>query len=188
MKGAAASERDTFTFQASLAIPESQLFAWFEQAQAGERIVYCQGYFPLREDAAWKLAGAWQGEGLVHLVTEKRGGVTFWIAERRPSGRPVAVPEAGRAKADPLAKIQLAALLDLLRDAAVAGRRCPTKTEMARAVTGQITLRARNRVTYLRRRLEADGKIAVEAGTHKVPPVVTILTGRHAGKSTGRIV
>lgn len=185
------AQAESFSFRVSLAIPESQLFAWFEQAAPGERVIYCQGYVPLREDAAWKLAGAWAREGLVHLVTERDGAQTRWIAEKRGS-LPASSSEAvGRKnlprdpKAEPLLQTQMRALLALLRDAAAAGARCPTKTELALKVTGAKTLRARNRVTYLRRRLEAEGKIAVIAGSHKQAPVVTILArGKAHGMST----
>lgn len=177
-------ESETFRLQVSFAIPESQLFAWFEQAEPGERVVYCQGYVPLQEDAAWKLAGAWASEGLVHLITRKEGARTMWMAERRPIGT-APVRSVKRSASEDLVQVQLRALLVLLRDAAAAGLRCPTKTAMARAVTGQTDQRALNRVTYLRKRLEGEGKIAVVAGTHDRAPVVTILArGKGCGCST----
>lgn len=178
-----AAREDGFRFQISKAVPEHLLVAWLQQAAAGERIEYCEGYVPLREDAAWKLAGAWAREGLVHLVTEKDGARTRWIAEKRGGSRPVAaLPDPTAAK---IADLQAAKLLALLREAAAAGQRCPTKTAMALEVTGQDGERARNRVTYLRKRLEAEGKIAWEAGSHKAAPVVTILArGKGCGLST----
>ncbi|MGL5446570.1 MAG: hypothetical protein ACRDBL_04595 [Rhabdaerophilum sp.] len=186
--GALKQAAETFRFQVSHVIPESQLYAWFEQAEPGERVVYCQGYLPLRDDAAWKLAGAWASEGLVHLVTEREGTATRWIAERRPLGLVSGAGAARGAKrtaAEDLVQVQLRALLALLRDAAAAGRRCPTKTEQAEAVTGQTSLRARNRVTYLRKRLVAEGKISVVAGAQNRAPVVTILArGKGCGLST----
>lgn len=184
---ASGSAAETFRFQVSLAIPEVQLVAWFQQAQPGERVVYCHGYVPLRDDAAWKLAGAWGREGLVHLIVEKDGAQSRWIAERRGVvGGPATGPvKGGRSFGEDLAQVQLAALLDLLRDAAAKSARCPTKTVMAKAVTGQDGQRARNRVTYLRKRLEAEGKIEVIAGSHNQAPVVTILAkGKGCGKST----
>lgn len=180
-------QAELFRFQISRAVPEHLLQAWFAQAQAGERIVYCHGYLALREDAAWKLAGAFAREGLVHLVTERDGAQTKWIAEKRGSAPAPARPgkSADAVRAEPLVKLQLDALLGLLRDAAAKGARCPTKTEQARAVTGQDGIRARNRVTYLRKRLEAEGKIAVVAGAHNQAPVVTILArGKGCGLST----
>jgi hypothetical protein len=184
----ARQDTESFRFQISKALPEHLLIDWFAQAAPGERIEYCEGYVPLRDDAAWKLAGAWQREGLVNLVTEREGTRTRWIAEKRGSAASssAAVGRKERdPKAEPLLQTQMRALLDLLRAAAAAGARCPSKTEMAEQVTGATSLRARNRVTYLRRRLEAEGKIAVIAGSHKQAPVVTILArGKGCGKST----
>lgn len=182
-----AAKAEVFRFQISRAVPEHLLQAWFEQAQAGERIVYCHGYLALRDNPAWKLAGAFAREGLVDLVTERDGAQTKWIAEkRRTAPAPaLAAKHAAAVRAEPLVKLQLDALLGLLRDAAAKGARCPTKTEQARAVTGQEGIRARNRVTYLRKRLEAEGKITVVAGAHNQAPVVTILArGKGCGLST----
>jgi hypothetical protein len=179
-------EADTFRFQVSKALPLHLLVAWFEQAAPGDRIEYCSGYVELRDDAAWKLAGTWAREGLVHLVTERAGAVRHWIAERRGSCGPnSAVPDAKAAKVEHIAQIQMRELLKLLRDAAAAGLPCPSGTALAKAVTGQSDVRALKRVWYLRKRLVIEGKIAVAAGTHQRKPVVTILArGKGCGMST----
>jgi len=190
MQGAAVrQDTETFRFQISLAIPESQLFAWFEQAAPGERIVYCRGFVPLREDAAWKLAGAWQREGLVHLVTEKDGRETKWIAERRPTG--TAPERAGKRNArEDFARTQARVLLDLLRTAAERGEACPSRKVLAGSVCGVLPgdrrmPKARDRVGYLMRRLETEGRIAIRPGSATRAPVVTILArGRACGLST----
>lgn len=187
MRVSSAAKADSFRFQIALAIPESQLVAWYEQAAPGERVTYCHGYVPLRDDAAFKLAGALQRAGLVHLATEKDGTQTRWIAEKRGSATVsvAGIVPAKRSFGEDLAKIQLTALLDMLRAAAAAGARCPSITELAHKITGQHDQRARNRVIYLRKRLVTDGKITVDAGTHARAPVVTILArGKGCGCST----
>lgn len=200
MQGAQRQQQDsgeTFRFEASRALPQHLFLDWFNTAPPGDRIAYCEGYIALREDASWKLAGAWAREGLVHLVTEKDGSRNRWLAEKiggaslRPTGSlrgpDGSLLEAG--KANPtlgrIAEMQAEVLFKLLRDAALAGERCPTKTAMALAVTGLDDQRARNRVTYLRKRLEAEGRIAWAAGSHAQAPVVTILArGKGCGLST----
>jgi hypothetical protein len=190
-------ETDTFRFQVSKALPLHLLVAWFEQAEPGDRIEYCAGYVPLREDAAWKLAGSWAREGLVHLVTERaedRAGVlTHWIAERRPLGFVGDGPALGgkRTPGEDLKQVQLRALLGLLRDAAAARRVCPSLADLAVAVCGSRRnrpgemRRGCRRVGYLRDLLVAEGKIAVAAGTPARKPVVTILArGKGCGMST----
>lgn len=193
MQGAANKQAETFTFEISLVVPESQMQAWFDQAQPGEIVNYAEGFVCPRDAAAFKLAGAWGRAGLVDLIQRKDPDNlrrTIWQARRRASV-PSSVPDRGaagaakRSSAEQVAELQLVRLLDLFRNAAAAGDRCPTKTEMARSVTGQTSQRALNRVVYLRKRLVADGKISVAAGTHDRAPVVTILAkGRGFGKST----
>jgi hypothetical protein len=174
---------DTFRFEVSLAVPESQMVAWFEQARAGERIVYCRGFIALREDAAWKLAGAWAREGLVNLVTERDGAQMIWLAERSSAG-----PRAPRVKRDfreDLARTQQRALLAVLRRAADRGEACPSRSALAREVCGVVSRKGRDRVGYLLRRLVNEKRIAVAAGDATRAPVVTILAkGRGFGKST----
>lgn len=186
MQGAALRKdaTETFRFQVSMAPPESELVAWLESDV--REVVYCRGFVLLRDAPAVKLVQAWHREGLLTFKQHKTGGETLWIAEKRGvAARASSSAAVGRKNTEHLVQVQLRALLELLREAAAAGRRCPTKTDMAKAVTGQTSQRARNRVTYLRKRLEAEGKIAVAAGTHAQAPVVTILArGKGCGLST----
>lgn len=179
VSGSGSSE--TFSFRVSMTPPDSELVAWLRSDE--REVVYCRGYVLLRETPAVKLVQAWQREGLVTFKQRKSGAVTEWIAEK------IAGSSAPAAPANPtlgrIASMQAEALFKLLRDAALAGGRCPTKTAMAKAVTGLDDQRARNRVTYLRKRLEAEGRIAWAEGTHARAPVVTILArGKGCGLST----
>jgi hypothetical protein len=188
MQGAGLAPRDTFSVVISEAKTERDMFHWFETAEPGARIWYCRGAVPLRLSASWKLAGVWQAAGLVHLVTERKGNITTYFAEKRPIGT-APVLAVKRSFVEDLNQVQLDALLGLLRDAAAAGLPCPSGTALARAVTGQTDQRARNRVVHLRKRLVAEGKIAVAAGTHARKPVVTILArGKGCGMSTALTV
>lgn len=185
MQGVALKQSsETFRFQVSLAIPESQLVAWFEQAAHRDRIIYCHGYVPLREDAAWKLAGAWAREGLVHLVTEKDGGQTRWIAERSSAGPKAA--KAPRDRSDDVTTIQLRKLLDHLRGAADRGEAMPGYRWLARDLTGNAERKGRDRVAYLLKRLAEQGRITLTPapkGAQHGPTVTIAAKGRGFGKS-----
>jgi hypothetical protein len=190
MQGAqavAAGREDTFQFRISMSPPESELVAWLESGVP--EVVYCRGYVLLRDTPAVKLVQAWHRAGLVDFKQKKIGNVTEWIAERRAAAGSAPLPDAKAAKVEHIAQIQMRELLGLLRDAAAAGLPCPSGTALARAVTGQTDQRARNRVVHLRKRLVAEGKIAVAAGTHARKPVVTILArGKGCGMSTASTV
>ncbi len=85
-----------------------------------------------------------------------------------------------------LAGHQLIALHKALVTAAVAGEACPSGSALARLLTGQQTRRARDRVRWLMKRLEAEGRIALSPAPRgaRHGPKVTILTGKHKGKAT----
>lgn len=186
--GAAAGRTETFSFQITMVAEVSALVAWFEQAQAGERVSYAEGFVLPREAEAVKLAGAWAREGLVHLV-QARGerGRTIWLAERSSAG-----PKGPRPKRDfreDLTRTQMRRLLDELRGVADRGAPCPSRSALAVLVCGQASRKGRDRVGYLLRRLADEGRIAVEAGDATRAPVVTILArGRGYGKATAAAV
>lgn len=183
---------ETFSFQITMVAEESMLVAWLEQARAGERVAYAEGFVAPREAAAFKLVGAWAREGLVHLVTAKgERGRTIWQAERSSAGPKVARPK--RDFREDLTRTQMRGLMDELRRAADRGATCPSRSALAVAVCGArrsvpVELRkGRDRIGYLLRRLADEGKIAIEAGDAVRAPVVTILAkGRGCGKSTSR--
>lgn len=178
---------DTFSIRLASAVPASQLQAWYEQAQPGESAVYASGIDLPRECEGVKLVAAWERAGLVQLNQRRDDGERrrwqFLVIRRADPKAPGAKPK--RSAAEDIAQVQLRCLLDCLRAAADRDERCPSRSAMARAVTGQAHLKARNRVTYLLRRLSDAGKIAVVPGAPNRSPVVTILAkGRGFGKST----
>ncbi|MFO6447844.1 hypothetical protein ACLBKU_11920 [Erythrobacter sp. NE805] len=163
------------------------LTGWFDQAHAGDRIEYARGIDLPREEAGVLLVQRWIREGAVRPFFTRdpdNAAVSVWIVERvttapvQPQGQP------------DLADLQMKALLRALTGAAVQGEACPSRGKLAIEATGQRSERAKERVRWLMKRLEADGKIAVEPAPRGAQhgPVVTILTGRHAGKSTRRMV
>jgi hypothetical protein len=85
-----------------------------------------------------------------------------------------------------LAAQQLIGLHRALCEAAAAGLACPSRSALAKAVTGQENDRARERVRWLMKRLEAEGKIAITPAPRGAQhgPKVTILTGKNKGKAT----
>lgn len=177
-------DAETFSFQITMVAEVSALVAWFEQAEAGERVPYAEGFVFPREAEAAKLVGAWQREGLVHLV-QARGdrGRTQWFAQRSSAG-----PRGPKPKRDfreDLTRVQLRKLLEELRVCADRGAACPSRSALALAITGQASRKGRDRVGYLLRRLVDENRIAMEAGDATRAPVVTIVAkGRGCGKST----
>lgn len=188
---AARKESERFSIQLGMVVPESELVAWFEQAQAGDAAVYASGFVLPREAAAVKLAGAWGRAGLVHLTQARDPAEPrrwLWRCERSSAG-----PKAARPRRDfreDLTRTQMRRLLDELRVAADRGAPCPSRSALAREVCGVTAgdrriAKARDRVGYLLRRLVDERRIAMVAGDATRPPVVTILAkGRGCGKST----
>jgi hypothetical protein len=101
-------------------------------------------------------------------------------------GSPSIASARARAVQPDVSSQQLMALHRELVSAAAKGQPCPSRTRLAEAVTGQGTERARERVRWLMKRLEAEGRIAIEPAPigARHGPRVTILTGKHAGKAT----
>lgn len=178
---------ETFRLALAWVRPAAALEAWFTEAAPGDRIEYARGLDLPREEAGVLLVQRWINQGAVRpFLTrdEANKACSVWIAERA-GGAPA--PAKG---VPDLTRVQMATLLRVLTTAAVTGAACPTRSKLAIEATGQRSDKAKKRVSWLLKRLEAEGKIAVEPAPRGAQhgPVVTILTGRHAGKSTRRMV
>lgn len=177
-------ETETFSLALAWVRPAAALQAWFDRAQAGERIEYARGLDLPREEAGVLLVQRWINQGAVRPFLQRDEGnraCSVWIVERA-SACPAPADGAGR----DIARVQMGALLRVLTAAAVAGEPCPSRAKLAIEATGQRSDKAKDRVRWLMKRLEAEGKIAVRPAPRGAQhgPTVTILTGRHAGKST----
>jgi hypothetical protein len=184
---APSASSESFTITLALAAPESQLVAWLQQAAAGETVTYASGLMLPRDEPGVKLVQAWEREGLVALVSRRDPADSrrwLWLAQRSSTG-----PKAARQprdRSDDIARIQERKLLDLLRGAADRGEPMPGRRWLARDLTGRDDRKGMNRVTYLLQRLAAAGSIDLTPAPRGAQhgPTVTILTGKHAGKST----
>jgi len=187
-RGALAEEpgqADTFTLALAWVKPVAALQAWFDQAQPGERFEYARGIDLPRDEAGVLLVTGWVSEGAVRPFQRRVDGnraCTIWMVERMRGDS----AKLRRSVKPDLTQLQMASLLRELAAAAQKGAPCPTRKELALAVTGQSLRKAKGRISWLMKRLEAEGKIAVEPAPVGAQhgPTVTILTGRQAGKST----
>ena len=187
-----AANTETFSIRLGWSVPVSQLQAWLDQAAPGESTVYASGADLPRDCDGVKLAAAWQRAGLVQL-NQRRDEADrrrwLFLVVRLPDAKAAAPVRAKRTASEDLARVQQRRLLEQLRAAADKGEVCPSRSAMAFALTGQKTLKARNRATYLLGRLVEDGRIAMIPGSQTAAPVVTILAkGRGCGKSTAPAV
>lgn len=178
---------DTFTLSLAWVRPAAALHEWLAQAQPGDRIDYARGLDLPRDEAGVLLVQRWINQGAVRpFMTrdENNRACSVWIIER--AGATPARPTKG---APDLTQIQMNTLLRVLTMAAVQNEPCPSRQKLAIEATGQRSAKAIERVRWLMKRLESEGKIAVQPAPVGAQhgPTVTILTGRHAGKSTRRM-
>lgn len=187
MMDSASQSKETFTIALAWVRPAAALQEWFAQAQPGDRIDYARGLDLPRDEAGVLLVQRWINQGAVHPFQTRDAGnraCSVWSIERAGAA-PV-----GPSKGEPdLTRIQMATLLRALTAAAASDQPCPPRVTLAIEATGQRSDKAKKRVSWLMKRLEADGKIAVQPAPIGAQhgPTVTILTGRHAGKSTRRV-
>jgi len=119
------------------------------------------------------LAPVRKREGDHWLFLVQRGSAPLERAERRARG-PVRRKTVRRSS--------LSMVLQCLTAAALAGVVCPSNEQIARRCHLSGKDSARYRVNLLVKK----GRIAIEDRGPLLPRVVTVLTGRHAGKSTLR--
>jgi hypothetical protein len=175
---------ETFSITLALVVPVADLRGWFENAAPRERAIYASGIELPRDEPGVVLVREWaQAEEVRTFQRRDPLDLRRWqfLIERCDT-------ESARAREvrPDLAAQQLIALHRALVEAAAGGLPCPSRTDLARKATGQETERARERVRWLMKRLEAEGKIAITPAPRGAQhgPTVTILTGKHAGKAT----
>lgn len=184
---AAVGHKDTEVFSLALALvtPLADLEAWFADAAPGAKAIYAVGLALPRAEAAVVQVRRWIEAGEVHPFQRRDPlDARRWqfLIERADT-------EAARLRVvrPDVSSQQLVVLHRALVEAAAAGAPCPPRAVLAQVVTGQSDKRAKQRVSWLMQRLEAEGKIALQPAPLGAQhgPTVTILTGRHAGKRTG---
>lgn len=186
---------ETFRFTIALAAPESELQAWFDQAQAGESVTYASGFALPREAAGVKLVQAWAREGFVHLKQARdRDYPRRWLflAERASLG--IARPRPAAQRGDEVTRIQLRKLLETIRRVADRGEVLPPYRRLASDLCGTPARgpqarRGADRISYLLRRLETEGRIRLipaPAGAQHGPQVTVLAKGRGCGKTTAQ--
>jgi hypothetical protein len=181
-------DSETFSLALALVTPLAELEAWFADAAPHAKAIYAVGMVLPREEPAVVQVKRWIASGEVHPFQRRDPmDARRWqfLIERADT----ASARAREVRPD-LSGQQLIVLHRELVNAAAADAPCPTRKALAQTVTGQSDERARDRVRWLMKRLEAEGKIALQPAPVGAQhgPTVTILTGKHAGKSTRRMV
>jgi len=184
---AGGKDADTFSLTLGLVTPLTELEAWFESAAPNAKAIYAVGLALPRSEPAVLQVKRWIEAGEVRPFQRRDpldGRRWQFLIERVDT----ASARAREVRPD-LSAQQLIALHRELVNAAGQGLPCPSRSQLAQAITGQSDDKARKRVSYLMKRLEADGKIALQPAPIGAQhgPTVTILTGRHAGKATRRM-
>lgn len=184
-RAAITSSADTFTLSLALVTPVSELDAWLARSAPLEMTIYAIGAELPRSEASVRLVNRWISRG--EVITFERPDPLYanrkqFIVQRCDTSR--ARKNRVRAKAE-----QLIILHRELVRAAAADAPCPSRSKLAETVTGRNDDAGREQVRWLMKRLEAEGKIAVQPAPVGAQhgPTITILTGRHAGKSTRRM-
>jgi hypothetical protein len=157
------------------------IFRFAESALPGAQATYGRGDHPPRElvDAMRSLVDAGvltpvrKREGKEFLFLVQRGSAPMSAADQRRAAR-------GYVRRASVRRSSLSMVLQCLTLAAVTGRECPTNEQIAKACHLSGKDSARYRVGLLVK----NGRIAIEDRGPNLPRIVTILTGRHAGKST----
>lgn len=155
-----------------------------ESAKPGTQATYGRGERPPVElvQAMRPLVDA----GVLHPKRKREGGEFLFLVER--GSAPLSAADQrraarGYARRKVVRRSSLSLILQCLTLSAVSDRPAPSNDELAKrcGLSGKDS--ARYRVGLLIRQ----GKISVEDCGPNAPRVVTILTGRHAGKSTRRV-
>lgn len=160
---------------------EGDIYRFAQEAPRGAQIAYGRGEHPPRDlvSAMRPLVEA----GVLH-PKRKREGREFLFLVERGSARLEAAQARRLARGTTRRKVirrsSLSMVLACLTSAAAAGRVSPTNEQIAKACGLSGKDAARYRVGLLVRQ----GRIAIEDRGPLLPRVVTILTGRHAGKRT----
>lgn len=164
---------------------EGDIYRFAEEARPGAHLAYARGERPPRElvQAMRTLVDA----GVLHPKRKREGSEFLFLVERGTA--PLSAAEQRRAargfvRRSAIRRSSLSMVFECLKMAAVTGRPCPSNTQLARRCGLSGKDAARYRVDLLSRQ----GRIAIEDGGPNAPRVVTILTGRHAGRSTRRTV
>lgn len=158
---------------------------WAEAAKPGAQVTYGRGENPPRElvHAMRELVDAGvlhpkrKREGREFLFLVERGTAPMSDADQRRAAR-------GFARRQTVKRSSLSLVLQCLTVAAVTGRPCPSLDELAK----RCGLSGKGSAQYRVGLLIRQGKISMEDCGPNAPRVVTILTGRHAGKATRRMV
>lgn len=161
------------------------IFRFAEQARPGSQATYGRGERPPVElvQAMRTLVDA----GVLTPVRKREDGEFLFLVQRTSAPMSAADQRRaarGYARRQTVKRSSLSMVLQCLTAAAVSDRPCPSLEELARRCGLSGKGSAQYRVSLLIRQ----GRISVEDCGPMHPRVVTILTGRHAGKSTRRMV
>lgn len=163
-----------------------ELFRFAETAQPGARETYGRGSAPDRKlvDGMRDLVEA----GVLIPVRKREGRDFLFMVQRGKAAMPLRrgrmVPSCGVVRRKSVRRSSLSMMLNILRDAARRGLPCPSNEELAR----RCRLSGKAAASYRLRLLVKRGKISVEDRGPMAPRIVTILSGRHAGASTGESI
>lgn len=160
---------------------ESDIFQFACRAQPGALETYGRGDHPPRAmvEAMRGLVDA----GVLTPVSKREEGGFLFLVQR--TSAPISIADQRRAargyvRRQTVRRSSLSMVLQCLTAAAVSGRACPSNEQIAKACHLSGKDAARYRVNLLIRK----GRIAMEDRGPNLPRIATILTGRHAGKST----
>lgn len=185
---------ETFTLCLATSASVESLEDWLAGAAPRDQAIYASGVDFPRDSAAAVLVRRWESEGLVSLVQERDKGDrrrTNWIVQRRGVGVPS--EPAALAGADshrtPRTREQLAALYDLLVEQAQQRRRCPSLSQLARALeigsageAGRVVNQsARQRARYLLDLLVTDGRVRLGDADAQGQRAITIVREKARG-------
>jgi hypothetical protein len=157
---------------------------WAELAPPGAQASYARGERPPAELVqamrplieAGVLHPKLKREGREFLFLVERGSAPLSAAEQRRAAR-------GYARRQTIRRSSLSMVFECLKQAALLDRPCPSNEELAR----RCGLSGKDAARYRLGLLVRSGRIAIEDCGPNAPRVVTILTGRHAGKSTRKV-
>lgn len=161
------------------------ILRWAEAAEPRAQVTYHRGERPPLElvQAMRPLVDA----GVLHPKRKREGAEFLFLVERGTAPMSAADQRRaarGYARRRVVKRSSLSLVLQCLTAAAVSGRPCPSLEELAK----RCGLSGKNSAQYRVGLLIKEGKISVEDCGPLAPRVVTILTGKHAGKSTRRMV
>jgi len=155
-----------------------------ETASPGDHAVYGRGDRP--PAALVEAMLPFVEAGVLHPLRKREGREFLFLIERgsAPMG-PASERRArrGYVRRQSVRRSSLSMVFECLKAAAVRDCECPTNAELAK----RCRLSGKDAARYRMHLLEQKGRIAVDPTGPDGGRVVTILTGRHAGKSTRRV-